>query len=652
MASGRFVLQAFLLLAAATAAAHGWALWDGMFFDDHWHRLFLAGDDWSVSGLLHSTTLVFDRLIHAWWQDKPVEWRYVRPFPMLLARIIYRLSGGSVMAWHAIGILLHLANALMVAILCMKLTGRRFWSLVGGLLMVVYSHSVYAVGWLAAQNVLLQTAATLGALLCWVRAWGLNLDASPAAPLQAVSADRPSPRCRRGWLTACAALWLLALGSRETAVIVPVILAAFDLAFGGRGSLRARLPVHAVFAAVAAAFTAWRLLWFHRPMPDFYFRGYDGPGYIAWWLAKLLHYLTSAVWLTPLTVGPTGRFNPWVEVPGDCLLMLAILGVLGGGYYAACRGVRGWWIWPLWMFLSVLPVVPMLATPYNGYLPGVAFAVGMVLGPAMRDRARPVSIGRASPGVAVWFLTATTIYIPIYRPMWTSFLAAERLTVREVQEQPPPAAARELFFINLPFANCYIQTHLREVMPGPADGWRCHVLTFAPDVLRMDRPCRLEQVDDRTFRVAIEERPWFSGALGRFLIEGMRAAGCLRAGDTVTAGGGLFRATVLRADEQGVWELEFTFRQPLDCGEYAFYLGTNVHAAARVQFQGAGRPPSLQAAQAPDLATLRQRRQRVYRTREIASRVIATDLYLTGPPYPGPRGVGRQAWQSRPVRVE
>ena len=36
-------------------------------------------------------------------------------------------------------------------------------------------------------------------------------------------------------------------------------------------------------------------------------------------------------------------------------------------------------------------------------------------------------------------------------------------------------------------------------------------------------------------------------------------------------------------------------------------------------------------------ARLRWRRDRLFRIRAIAARIIRTDLYLTGPPYPGPK---------------
>ena len=136
----------------------------------------------------------------------------------------------------------------MVHHLCWRLTSHRFWSIVGGLLFVLYPHSVFAVGWRASQNVVLQTALTLPAVLVYVRASGLNL--APDAPRQ-----EGVPRLRLTALACVMLLWVLAVLSRETAIVLPALLVALDLGFGGWRHVRARWPVYAIMAAASIAFT-------------------------------------------------------------------------------------------------------------------------------------------------------------------------------------------------------------------------------------------------------------------------------------------------------------------------------------------------------------------------------------------------------------
>ncbi|MBP7936500.1 MAG: hypothetical protein KA354_17815 [Phycisphaerae bacterium] len=757
MSTFTYNLLVILILTAATLAAHGWSLFDGLYLDDHLHRLRLADHNWSPAALLDAATIKPDEFIDSWWQEKPIFWQYLRPFAILVAKTVYQLSGGSVKAWHAISLVLHLANAFMVHRLCLWTTRRRSWAVVGALLFIVYSHNVFAVAWLAAQNIVLQTSLTLAALLCYIKASGLDVfgGSRPKHYGRCVPSDpdrSPArPPLHRGFLAATILLWCLGLLSRENAIVLPVFCVAFDLCFGGRHHVRARLPGYTAMALLGIAFLYGRMVLYYHPMPDFYVRRLDGDTleYGLWLLAKLLHFFTAAVWLSPMTIGPSGRYNPFTEVPGDCALMLAILGILGSGYYLACRRTRGWWIWPLWILLSLLPVVQVVATPYVGYMPSIGFAVGMILGPALRQEAPSSRVTRWSKGVAIWFLIATTIYMPIYRPMWYSHLAAERSTVQYVLNDPPPKTATDLFFLNLPFTNIYARLHLQHAWgkdglqrgaaadylgtvgpsfrpdlldQGPSSPFLCHALTYCPDLLRMDRPCRLEQLDPHTFTLTVEERAYFSGALGRFLIEGMTDHGRFQRGQTFKTEH--FQVTIAQADEQGVWQLKFRFHQPLASDRFTFYLGTTECAAARVRFWGPGGPPpatpltaqvtspaDIEAAirlieagqtQAADLvfagsvsdnreiqtaarhaiatvikpiarrqgcpvivappdrfrawwhenvsedtllarsrdsehfAALRWSRDRLFRIRQTASYIIRSDLYLTGPPFPGP----------------
>lgn len=710
----KYFIGLVVLLTAVTFAVHGHALEDGLFLDDHWHELRLAEGDWSWSALLNSTTIAPERFMHTWWHTEEISWWYIRPFAMFISKLVYHLSDGSVKALHAMGLALHLGNALLVHHLVLRMTRKRWWSMVAALLMLVYSHSVYAVAWLAAQNALLQTFLMLLAMLAYIRASGLNIYAGPkedgepdsgwrgrrpvargvwgigkgSVPVDHVTTGEAAGKLRDavlthdtqhdihttqhvtpvaqhatpvtqqvahttghvvpgaqlitpitpsmtqdagirtletppsnesksalrrhgqpwlardgtgeikaklawGWTGLFFLLWGLAICSRESAVVLPAIVAGFDLAFGGWQHLRKRIKLYVVMAIFAVAFAYWRVIYFNHPMPDFYVQRPHGPEYVFWWLAKLLHYVTATVWLSPMTIGPSGRFNPWREVPGDCILMLVIVGIMGAGYYLACRRVRGYWLWPLWIFLGLLPVVPILATPHNGYLPSVGFAIAMALGPALRDKTRPTSIGKWCAVVATWFLIATSTYVPIYRPMWYSMLAAERMTIEQIMRLPPAPQVTDVFFINVPFVNIYAAYHIDSAMGrGAKLGvarqteplYRTHTLTYAPDLLRMDQPCRVEQIDAHRFRVAIlGDRPYFSGALGRYLIEGMRPG----QGPLVTAQqlpGDVFDVTVLRADEQGVRELEFVFHQPLASERFCFYVGTPSCAAARMRF--------------------------------------------------------------------
>ena len=590
-----------LVLACATAAAHGPSLQGGLFFDDHWHRLQLETSGWGWSDLLNAATLEPARFMGMWWQTEPIRWQYSRPVSIFIMKVVHAASGGSVVAQHAVSILLHHANALMVAGLVWRLTRHRYWSIVAGLLFVIYSHSVFAVGWLASQNTVLQTTFMLVAIH-----WYVASTRFPLGPEGSQTAQPQGFPLSQG--AAIAALYLLALFTRENAIMLPVILAAFDLAFGGKATVKRRGGFHAAMIAISLAFVAWRFFAFHAPMPNIYSRHFDGPwtpgaifSHATWLLAKLLHYICSAIWLSPMVVGPAGRNNSWVEVPGDAILTVVIIIVLGLGYFSATRRVAGWWIWPMWIVLAYLPVTPILPTPHQGYGGGVGFAVAMVLGPAMRRHVKPKG-WPISAAVATWFLIATTTYIPIYRTLWNGMRGAELLTTAKLATLPPPAGATDLFFINLPFVNIYAKLSIGEIWGDAAKGMRCHALAFAPAVTGIDLPCYITQVDDYTLRVTLDRTQappgatgYFSGLLGRFLLEGMRSS---REPISQPVRGDLFDVRVPQWDvEFGAESLEFRFRRPLAAPEYRFYLATPACPLAELRFASVG--PELSESHVP-----------------------------------------------------
>src|SRR5207244_3710592 len=116
--------------------------------------------------------------------------------------------------------------------------------------------------------VVLATTLMLAALLAYIRASGLRV--GPMEP-------RGQPaRVSTAWFGVVLALWLIAIFTRENAVLLPAILAAFDLAFGGWAHLRARWRVYLFFGVIALGFAGLREAMHIAPLPDVYARRPDG----------------------------------------------------------------------------------------------------------------------------------------------------------------------------------------------------------------------------------------------------------------------------------------------------------------------------------------------------------------------------------------
>lgn len=563
--------MAALLLALAVLAAHGWSLDDGLALDDHWHYRTVRAAEWSVHDLFDATTIDVRQLADFWWQIESVRFEYARPVAVAAMKAVYAATGDSVFAQHVFSLVLHFVATMLVFRLCRMLTGRFGWSVVGGVVFAVYPHSVFAAGWLAAQNAPLHVVLMLASLFLYVRASGLDLHRATGAP----------PAVRPAALMGAALCWLAAIFSRENAVMLPAIFVAFDLAFGGRLHLRARWPIHAAMLAAAAAFVVFRITQFD-PMPDVYSRKPGVDGFWLWCVAKLLHYLCCAVWVAPMAIGPTGRYHPFSEALADCVVMLAIVAFLATAYYLVARKARGWWIWPLWILLAVAPVVPVMATPHSGYLCGVGVAVGLTLCAVYAERRR-----RLIHVAVIVMLVGYSAFDKSCRLLWRGMIYAERFTSDAMAADPPPQEVTDVFLINLPFAAIYARDYMTELWDPRAAELNWHVITFAPELERMNERCIFEQIDERSFTLEAPHTGYFSGLLGRFLVDGFRAGGQFEVGERINAGE--FDVTVVEVDDQGVHKLLFTFQRPLDDERYCFYLTSYACGALRLRFDSPGR---------------------------------------------------------------
>jgi hypothetical protein len=609
------------LLAAAVLLAHGWCLADGTVLDDHWHQKGLREHGWTLRELLRTAVIAPGDFIHTWWQTRDVRWEYARPLFILCMKVVYHVLGrDDALALHAFSLVLHFASALMVSRLCYLLTRRTFWSFVAGLLFVLYPHATVTVAWPSSQNAVLQTTFLLAALLSYCGASRLSLHAArdPQDPCGSAGAERDDgravPRVHAGWLAATILWWLAALFTRENAVLLPVMLAALDLAFAGRRHLARRWALYASMALIALAFVAWRMTTLPHPMPDVYVRRPDGDWieYAAWCAAKLLHYVCTAVWLAPMMVGPTGRHNPWIEALPDSLLMLAIVAALGLAYWRAARHLHGFWVWPLWILLSVLPVVPVVATPHSGYMCGVGVALALVLGAALPNRsarlprgehgqragagAKPLPAagngaqgtgGRAAAGIVALYLCGFAVFTMFNRWQWTGLIAAERYVPAWIGVAPPERSVQSVFLVNLPFANIYAKRPLVDALGPWFEDVDVHVLAYAPDPVLIEQRSIVRQLDEHSFQLRIEGQPYFSRLLGRFLMRGFRGPGRFRTGERIATAH--VAVHIDEADAEGVRAMTFIFPRPLSDPAYCFYATTPECGAARLRFRG---PPS------------------------------------------------------------
>lgn len=581
-------LPAYAGLLAIALLGHIWCLGDGTVLDDWWHQKGLREHGWSLSELLRSLVIRPSDFLYLWWQDRDVAWEYARPLFILAMKTVYHVIGGDDPLYlHAFSVGLHAISTLLVFHLSRRLTASTRWSFVAGAIFALYPHATVTVAWPSSQNAVMQTTFLLAALVCYLR--GLSWRCVTREPVESPDIA-PGVDSWRPQFAATLVFWLLALLTRENAILFPAFLACVDLAFGGIATPLRRWPFYAACGLIAAAFAAWRVSVIGDGLPDVYFVRPDGDGlaYAAWCAAKLVHYVCAAVWPAPMMIGPTGRLSPWSEAPLDYAGMLAIVIAIGLIYARQTWRMRGWWLWPLWIVLSLLPVTPVIATPHSGYMCGVGVAIGAALAcSGLSAKLSPTldRWARAARVLTTAYLAAAACLTVLNRWQWTGIAAAERYTPAWIAAAPPEPGVRDVYLINLPFVNVYLKPQLVQRLGPDFEQVRVAALTFAPQPVMVEEPTIVRQLDAHRFTVEVQPggQLYFSRLLGRFLLEAFRSDSLWQPGDHIPAEGCDVR--IVELDSQGVRKLEFTFAKPLNDPSHAFYVVSPVCGAARLRFE-------------------------------------------------------------------
>jgi tetratricopeptide (TPR) repeat protein len=383
---------------AAIAAVYGRTLAHGFAFDDQ--------------------MLVVDNPLVRWPLSRGLEvvarsgaGASYRPLRVLSYQLDHALAGGLVPAvFHASNLAWHAAACLTLLSLARATIGSRAGALFAALLFAVHPLGSEAVAYVAGRRDLVCSAFALLAL----RAWWWLLDVGAYGRRRGA---RPVARCAAAAIATLVAA-ALAVGAKETALVLPV-LAALLLAVHRRratlaGSSGAAAPFLAALAAMALALAAAAALLYGDRIAPIAAR-IGGPPLApqpALSLRVLGRYASLAVW--PVHLSADYRDGAW-DLPraaidiGAVGAAGALVAALAGGAWLAWRGsIAGAGI--LWFFASLLPVAQVVPyaeviAEHNAYLglAGLALAAGEGFAVAMRLRPR---VAVAAGGVLLVVLAA------------------------------------------------------------------------------------------------------------------------------------------------------------------------------------------------------------------------------------------------------
>lgn len=308
-----------------------------------------------------------------------IQGNYYRPIFLLFLLINYKIWGPYAAGWHLATVAMHVGVTYLVYLLARRLTGDFRTALIAAAIFGVDPIHIESVAWVSGVTDPLLAAFLLPAFLCYLNA-------------------RERPAHRRAWLGGSLALYGLAMLSKETALILPIIIFVFEWVWE-------KAPVEGSWFQEAYRRMKLGIL---RSLPFVLLTfGYlavrvqvlNGLGHtmtplsvlaIAYtWPQLLLFYLRHLVWPFNLSVFYD---VPYVRTPGLASFVLPLAGLAGVGLlvWVGLRRLHesspanekvaafsfAWILIPFipLLDLSVLPVGEIAHDRYL-YLPSIGFSI-------------------------------------------------------------------------------------------------------------------------------------------------------------------------------------------------------------------------------------------------------------------------------------
>jgi tetratricopeptide (TPR) repeat protein len=300
---------------------------------------------------------------------------FYRPIFLIWLRLQYLVFGLDPVGWHFATILCHLAATLLVYFIAARLLEDRLAALFASLIFGLHPTHTEAVAWVSGVTEPLFTVFLLASYLCYLK-------------------KRAEPKRARIYLAASLLLYALASLSKETAVVLPVIIFAGELLWGGRTDSAPRhtwlrrsldaLRVVAPYVALFAVYLVARLLALRG------FQNTKGENSVLsmclTWPAVLWFYVRHLLWPTQLSPFYSQEFYTTVGFSNVLAPAIPVLAVVIGLILWAKRSPTAA-VATLWMVVPVLPVLN-LRVFFGGhlvhdrylYLPCFGFAMLVALG--------------------------------------------------------------------------------------------------------------------------------------------------------------------------------------------------------------------------------------------------------------------------------
>lgn len=366
---------------------------------------------------------------HVWAQVYPgTMGNYYRPVFLLWLRVNYLVFGAHAWGWHLTSVLAHVVVTLLVYFLAARIAGDRLTAAMAALVFGLHPVHIEAVAWISGVTEPLLGMLLIPAFLCYLK-------------------KRDQPEKARGWLALSLLLYALAMLAKETALVLPMIVMAYEWVHGTREKERAgwRKGVQRVGRALWCATPYFVLIPPYMVARILALKGFSHTitilplsTVILTWPSLLWFYLKLLVW----PVGLSAFYDtPYVTEFGLSTFLLPAVGLAAAAFLVwvwsqrprecvvfqtaspESRAVRSACVW------MVLPVLPLLNLPVFAegeiahdrylYLPSVGYSVLVALALRRLDIGRPRLLGLnafqvISACVLACLLAVATLYQSLY----------------------------------------------------------------------------------------------------------------------------------------------------------------------------------------------------------------------------------------------
>ena len=356
----RLLRIAWPALALATILALPW-LANPLFLDD-WHNLVSARDaSWSPAELAYGFSFLDHEGLASWNLPAADGYHFFRPLLVASFKLDLELWGTAAFGFHLTNLALHLICIVLVTGLVMRLTDDRRLARLGAILWVVNPQTTVAVIWTSGRTELVVTIWILAAL------WSYIVAREERRPLMMVPV---------------LIFTALAFLSKESAVLLPMCLAAYEVTLArarDQAAWLGRAALHlAPVAVITLCYLIFRFALFDSgPTPGRpYFNSPAELAFLGFAAAKLTYYmfaLVTGAFIVPLFGVEFLRSYPLVLLALLVITVLLYRYIIKKGRTRAPARFRHF----LWLLLaaSLLPTLPTLATDLYLYFASIALAL-------------------------------------------------------------------------------------------------------------------------------------------------------------------------------------------------------------------------------------------------------------------------------------